>query len=243
MTTPRSLARIAGLLYLLMACCAGFAEFYVRARIVVPGDATATADNIRASATLFRVGFVVDLVQATVFLLTAMALYLLLRHVHQLVAAAMVIFVAVSVAIQYLNLLNQYTALTIATGVDYRRAFGTTGSDALTLLFVEMQHNGFLMAQMFFGLWLLPLGYLVIKSGYFPKILGVLLITACFTYLADLFVRFLTPDFEGSIAPVVATIAAVAELAFMAWLVVRGARVPETDKQELAAARHPSGTL
>jgi Domain of unknown function (DUF4386) len=106
MIPTRTLVKTAGVLYLMVALCGMFAELYVRSGIVVPGDAAATAGNIRASATLFRLGFVVDLVQATCFLFTAMALYLLLRHVNRLVAAAMVTLVAVSVAIMCLNLLN-----------------------------------------------------------------------------------------------------------------------------------------
>jgi hypothetical protein len=236
MTSTKTLARIAGALYLVMAVCAGFAELYVRSRIVESGDAAATADNIRASATLFRLGFVVDLVQATFYLLTAMALYLLLRHVKPLVAAAMVTFVAVSVAIQCLNLLNQYVALTIATGEDYAGAFGADGSDALVMLFADMQSNGFFIAQMFFGLWLLPLGYLVVRSGYFPKVLGVLLVAGCFSYLADLFARFLAPDLEAGIASFLAVPAAVAELSFVAWLLVKAVRVAEPDARVSATA-------
>jgi hypothetical protein len=236
MTSTKTLARIAGALYLVMAVCAGFAELYVRSRIVEPGDAAATADNIRASATLFRLGFVVDLVQATFYLLTAMALYLLLRHVKPLVAAAMVTLVAVSVAIQSLNLLNQYVALTIATGEDYAGAFGADGSDALVMLFADMQGNGFFIAQMFFGLWLLPLGYLVVRSGYFPKALGVLLVAGCFGYLADLFAHFLAPDLEAPIASFLAVPAAVAELSFVTWLLVKAVRVAEPDARVPAAA-------
>ncbi len=238
MTAPKTLARIAGSLYLIMALCAGFAEFYVRSRLVESGNAGATADNIRASATLFRVGFVVDLVQATSFLLTAMALYLLLKHVNQLAAAAMVTLVAVSVAVQSLNLLNQYTALTIATGENYTRAFGHAGSDALTMLFVDMQRNGFVIAEMFFALWLLPLGYLVIKSGYFPKLLGVLLIIGCVGYLADLFARLLAPDLGARIGGFVGVPGAVAELSFLAWLLVKAVRVPAPHARVPALAGH-----
>jgi hypothetical protein len=118
-------------LYLLVALLGGFA-IAVRAAVVVPGDAAATAESIRASATLFRLGFVSDLVANTCFLLTAMALYLLLTHVHHLAAAAMVTLVAVSAAIGALNLLSQYTALTIATDDAYTGGFGKAGADALT---------------------------------------------------------------------------------------------------------------
>ena len=170
-----------------------------------------------------------DLAQATFFLLTAMALYLLLRDVHELVARAMVVFVAVSVAIICLNLLNQYVALSIATGEEYATAFGAAGSDALTGLFADMHAAGYLIAEMFFGLWLVPLGYLVYRSGYFPKVLGVLLAIGCFGYLVDLFAHFLAPGVAESIEPFVVAPAAVGELSFVAWLLVKAVPVRERD--------------
>ncbi|MGB2572101.1 DUF4386 domain-containing protein [Micromonospora citrea] len=228
MTTPKTLARTAGFLYLIVAVFTIFAGL-VNSRIVESEDAAATADNISTSATLFRIGFVSELVGATVFLLTSMALYLLLKHVNQMAAAAMVTFVAVSVAIQSLNLLNQNAALTVATGEDYTAAFGPTGSDQLTMLFADMQHDGYLIAQTYFGLWLLPLGYLVVRSGYFPKVLGVLLVIGCFGHLVDVFARFLAPDFGASISPFAMTLAAVAEISFICWLLVKTVRIPEAN--------------
>jgi hypothetical protein len=148
----------------------------------------------------------------------------------------MVTFVAVSVAIMCLNLLNQLVALSIATGKDYSSVFGPAGSDALAMLFVDMQHDGYLIAQMFFGLWLLPLGYLVVKSGYFPKVLGVVLAIGCFGYLADLLARFLAPAVAESIAPLVLAPAAVGELSFIAWLLVKAVTVPERDTRVPAIA-------
>lgn len=227
MTSEKNLARIAGSLYLIVAVLGIVAELYVRASIVVPGNAAATAEKIRASATLFRLGAVSDLVQATCFLLTAMALYLLLRHVNTLVAQAMVVFVAVSVAIMCHNLLNQFVALSIATDELSSSVFGPAGSDGMTMLFAGMQHDGYLIAQMFFGLWLLPLGYLVARSGSFPKVLGVVLVIGCFGYLVDLFARFLAPGIAESIGPLVLAPAAVGELSFIACLLVKGVRVPE----------------
>lgn len=223
METERRWARIAGSLYLVVAVLGGFAELYVRARTVVPGDATATADNIRDSATLFRFGFASDLVQATFFLLTAMAMYLLLRQVNELVARAMVVLVAVSVAIICLNLLNQYMALQVATG----SAVGAAGSDALAGLFADMHAAGYLIAQIFFGLWLLPLGYLVYRSGCFPKAVGVLLAVGCFGYLIDTFAHFVVPGVAESISGIVLTPAAIGELSFVVYLLVKGIRVPQ----------------
>ena len=212
-TSPNRLARLAGLLYLLVTAAA-FNEGYVLPRTVIAGDATATAEHIRASATLFRLGFLGDLVAGTCWLLTAMALYVLLRHVDRLAAAAMVIFAAVGAAIQCLNQLNQYTALTVAT---------TGGPDSVTLMFATMQRHGYVIDEVFLGLWLVPLGYLVIRSGYFPKLLGWLLIVACAGYLIDLFTQVLAPSHSGLVATVITYPAgALGELTFLLWLLVRG---------------------
>jgi hypothetical protein len=234
--TERGLARVAGSFYLVVAVFGGFAELVVRAGIVEPAGAAATADNIRGSATMFRWGFASDLVQATFFLFTGMALYLLLRHVHEMVARAMVVFVAVSVAIISLNLLNQYTALALATGEEYASGFGAAGADTLAGLFADMHAAGYLIAQVFFGLWLLPLGYLAYRSGYFPKVLGVLLAVGCFGYLVDTFTSLLAPGIADRIEWIVVTPAAVAELWFVAYLLVKGVRTADGKPLERAPA-------
>lgn len=230
MEPEKRLARIAGSLYLVVAVLGGFAELFVRARIVVAGDGALTADNIRESATLFRLGFASDLLQATFFLFTAMALYLLLRHVNELVARAMVVIVSVSVGIICLNLLNQYVALQIATGES------SVGSDALTGLFADMHAAGYLIAQIFFGLWLLPLGYLVSRSGFFPSAIGVLLAIGCFGYLVDTFVHFLAPGVAESVEPFLVAPAALGELSLVAYLLVKGVRIARQPTLVPAAA-------
>jgi hypothetical protein len=213
------------LFYLTLVVLPGFAQA-VRASILVPGDAAATAGNIRASAALFRLSFVSDLTASISFLLTAMALYLLLQNVNPLVAAAMVVFVVASVAEGSLNLLNQYTALTIATSDVYAHTFGRAGSDALTLLFTEMQNNGYRLGAIFFGPWLVPLGYLVIRSEYFPKALGVFLIIGCFGYLATLYITFLAPNAPTGITSFLILVGGIPEIVFMVWLLVRGVHIP-----------------
>jgi hypothetical protein len=225
MRSEKRLARIAGSLYLVVAVFGVFAELIVRESVVEPGDPAATAENIRSSATLFRLGFAADLVQATFFLFTAMALYLLLRHANTLVAQAMVVLVAVAVAIICLNLLDQFTALSIATGEGYRSTFGPVGSDRLSMLFVDMHHNGYLIAQVFFGLWLVPLVYLVVRSGFFPRLLGVALAVGGFAYVVDLLARFLAPEVGETISPFV-LIPVYSEVVFLAYLLVKGVRDP-----------------
>lgn len=229
MEREKRLARIAGFLYLGVAVLGGFAELVVRDRIIELGHPAVTAENIRDSATLFRAGFVADLAQATLFLFTAMALYVLLRGVNELVARAMVVIVAVSVAIICLNLLNQWVALQVATD----RAFGP-GSDPLAGLFAGMHHDGYLIAQIFFGLWLLPLGYLVVGSGWFPTWIGVLLIAGCFGYLVDTFATFLAPEVADAIEEIVVAPAAIGELSFVAYLLIKGVRVREEEPLPLA---------
>jgi hypothetical protein len=130
----------------------------------------------------------------------------------------MVVIVAVAVGIICLNLLNQYEALQVATG---------GGSDALAGMFADMHASGYLIAQIFFGLWLLPLGYLIYRSGYVPKVIGVLLAVGCLGYLADTFVQFLAPGIAESVEPFVVAPAAIGELSLVVWLLVKGVRVVE----------------
>ncbi|ADD43704.1 DUF4386 domain-containing protein [Stackebrandtia nassauensis] len=236
MTSPRTLARIAGGLYLAVAVFTSLAGL-VNTGIVTPDDATATTRDIAESATLFRLAFAAELVGAVFFLLTGVALYRLLNHVGRLTAAVMVGFVAIGVAIQTLNLVNQQAALRIATGPGHAEAFGEAGTRQLTMLFADLQHDGYLIAQTYFGLWLLPLGYLVHRSGYFPKALGVLLVIGCLGHLTDVFTRFLAPEFGARISLFALTPAAIAELSFVAWLLVKGAKASTAVRSGTAHAR------
>jgi Domain of unknown function (DUF4386) len=223
MASKTRLARVAGLLYLIVAVCGGFSELYVRSSVMVPGDAAATAAKVSASATLFRVGFVTDLVSITCFLLLALTLYALLSHVSHQIALSMMVIVAVSVAIMSLNMLNHLGALLVATDSASSAGLGAASSDTLVLLLLDLHRHGYLIAEIFFGLWLLPLGYLVFTSGFFPRALGVLLIIGGLGYLADLVATLLTPNFEWSLSPYVLAPAVLAEVWFIGWLLVKGA--------------------
>jgi len=222
-SSPKTLARIAGLLYLGTSVPFVFAV-QVRSRIIEPADAAATVHNIRASATLFRVGLVADLVSWAGFLATALALYLLLKHANQLAAVAMVAFVAVMVAVGYSNTVNQYSAITIAMSAEYANGLGQAGANALVLMFTDVQGNGLDINELFFGLWLLPLSYLVIKSRYFPRVIGGLLIIAGLSWIAQFLVILLAPSLKGVISFL--GIGSDGELIFIGWLLVRGARAP-----------------
>ena len=222
-SSPKTLARIAGLLYLGTSVPFVFAV-QVRSRIIEPADAAATVHNIRASATLFRVGLVADLVSWAGFLATALALYLLLKHANQLAAVAMVAFVAVMVAVGYSNTVNQYSAITIAMSAEYANGLGQAGANALVLMFTDVQGNGLDINELFFGLWLLPLSYLVIKSRYFPRVIGGLLIIAGLSWIAQFLVILLAPSLKGVISFL--GVGSDGELIFIGWLLVRGAGAP-----------------
>ncbi|MEV4580480.1 DUF4386 domain-containing protein [Nonomuraea jabiensis] len=165
MRTPQRLVRSAELL--MVGIGGGFAEI-VRVTVYQAGDATTTARNVATHAGLVRAGVLADLVTTVTGLLTAVARYVLLKHVHANAARAMVAFVAVAAAMMSLNLAHQFQALH-ASDAASTNAFGAAGSDALVLLMLDLHHNGDLMTQVFFGLWLLPMGYLVYRSGMIPR--------------------------------------------------------------------------
>ena len=189
-------------------------ELVVRDTLIEAGNAAATADNIARSAGLFRIAFASDLVNITFFVLAALALYALLRTIDAQVAVAMVVLNAVAAAIMSVNMINHFAALRIATGAGE--------SDALVMLFVDMHSNGYAIAQIFFGLWLLPLGYLVYKSGFLPRMLGVALMVGAFSYQAELLAGFLFPGLDEDLLLAIAMPAAIAEVTLFIWLLAKG---------------------
>jgi hypothetical protein len=206
MNENKKLARTAGLLYLFVIIFGIFAELFARSKLIVAGDLAATTTNITSNMTLFRIGFVSDLLMIISFLLLPLAFYLLLNKVNKNVALLMVIFVLVSVPIMFVNMIFYY-ALSLNAPI----------------YFFELYTVGVMIATMFHGLWLLPLGYLVYKSGYFPKIFGVFLMIACFGFLIESFVFFFSgPEiitYPGMIFEI------IGEFGFCAWLLIKGAKI------------------
>jgi hypothetical protein len=153
---------------------APFGLIYVPSRLIVPGDAAATASNVMASDSLFRLGIVSNLLVHIVNLFLVLALYRLLKPVNKNMASLMVMFVLVGVPIVMLNELTQLAVLPLLSGADYLAVFTTEQLHALVLLFLNLHKQGLNIAQIFWGLWLFPMGYLVFKSGFIPRILGML---------------------------------------------------------------------
>jgi Domain of unknown function (DUF4386) len=237
MTSPKRLARIAGVLYLLVFISGVFAQGFVLPKIYAAGDAATTAGNVVANSGLARIGVVADLFQATVLVFLGMTLYILLKHVHQSAARAMLVIVAIGSAIICLNDVFTFESVRVATDASYVAALGTAGSSALVLLLLDIQHYGFYIAQIFFGLWLVPLGYLAYKSGMFPKALGVLLIVGGACLLVEMLATFLVPDFgEAKINVFVTIPSAVAEILMIGYLLVIGVKAPKPAARIVAAA-------
>jgi hypothetical protein len=222
--SPKRLARIAGVLYLLVGIFGGFALAFLYPKIYVAGDAAKTAGNLVANAGLVRLGVVADLVQATILVFLALTLYLLFKHVHKSVASAMVVLATIGAGINCLNAVFEFEALRVATGKLGTVAVGSVGSNALALLLVDTQHYGVFVAQIFFGLWLAPMGYLAYKSGWFPRALGILLIMACGSYLVDLLAAFLVPDLGKAIHGFAGIVPAIAEVWMAGYLLVIGVK-------------------
>jgi hypothetical protein len=237
MTSPKRLARIAGVFYLLVGIFGGFAEGFVDPKMYGAGNAAATAGNVLANAGLVRIGVVSHLLDGTFFVILAMTLYILLSHVNQSVARAMVVLVAVATGIICLNAVFEFEGLRVATDTSYAAALGIAGSNALVLLLLDTQHYGTLAAQVFFGLWLVPIGYLAYKSaGLFPKWLGVLLVVGGVCYLVDLFAAFLVPDFGQKVHTLIVIPSGISEISMVLYLLVVGVKTTRPKDQRILAA-------
>ncbi len=235
-TSPKSLARVAGVLYLLVGIFGGFAEGYVEPKMYVAGNAPATAANVIANVELVRLGVVADLLDGTVFVFLALTLYILLKHVHKSVARAMLVLVALATSITCLSAVFEFEGLRVATDGSYAAALGAAGANSLVLLLLDTQHYGLLIAQIFFGLWLIPLGYLAYTSGLFPKALGIVLIVGGACYLVDLLAAFVVPDIGQKIHTFIVIPSAIAEISTVVYLLVVGVKTSKPPERILAAA-------
>ena len=204
-------------------------------KVYVSGDAAATARNVVAHSGLIRAAIVADLFQATIWVFLAMTLCLLLKHVNKNAASVMVVFVAIGAGIVFLNEVFEFAGLRAATGAVNLASLSPAGSHALVLLLLDTQHYGFLIAQIFFGLWLAPLGYLAYKSGWFPKVLGIALVVASVSYLVDVVGAFLVPDLDKHIHAFTTIVPSIAEPWMVVYLLVIGVRTARPVKRILAA--------
>ena len=228
-------ARVAGAIYLSMVFTAPFSLIYVPSKLIVRGNAAATADNIMAHETMFRLAILGDLIGQVIFICLAIALYRLLSSVNKTWAALMVAFVLVSAAVGFLNTLNNIAAVILFHGGEFLTVFDKAQRDALGMLFIRLHTQGIFIDEIFWGLWLFPFGLLVFRSGFMPRFIGVWLMINCFGYVALSVIALFFPAYYQAAfrysQPVL-----FGELVVMLWLLIKGAKVESSPQLAVAAA-------
>lgn len=219
------IAKTAGFLYLIVVITGVFSLVYVPSQIAVHGNALAMVNSIVASESLFRLGIASFMVNQIAFLLLPFVLYQLLQQVDRNIAVLMVVFAVVSVPIAMVSIANKLEVLSLLSGAGYLQTFTTGQLHAEVMLSLNAYSNGILATAIFWGLWLLPFGYLVFKSGFLPRVLGILLIIGCFGILIDLFGRMLSPDYaETAISTYFEMSSSFGEIGICLWLLIFGVR-------------------
>jgi hypothetical protein len=233
--SPQTYARIGGVLYLVIIIAGGFAEGIVRSRLIVVGDAAATAKNIMASEWMWRFAFASEMTVYACDLPLVLIFYVLLSPVNRRLALLAVFFNLVSIAVEGINALSHFAPLLILGGADYLKVFEPSQLQALTLLFLNLHAYGFGISLTIFSFVLLLEGYLIFNSGYFPKTIGVLVAIAAICYLTDTFALFLAPAFHAKIFPTILIPSFIGELSLCLWLLVKGVDVPKWEERFLSA--------
>src|SRR6266699_6772090 len=199
MHPTKKAARITGFIYLSMVFTAPFSLIYVPSKLIVRGNAAATADSILAHETMFRLSIFGDLIGQVIFICLGIALYRLLSNVNKTWAALMVAFVLVSAAVGFLNTLNNIAALILFRGGDFLSVFDKAQRDALGMLFIRLHSQGIFIDEIFWGVWLFPFGLLVFRSGFLPRFIGIWLMIDCFAWIALSVIALFFPDYYEAV--------------------------------------------
>jgi hypothetical protein len=224
MSSTRNPGRVAGFLYLLLVIAGPVRILYIPSKLFVHGNATATAGNIAAHESLFRLGMVSDLFVGTIVIFVALVLYRLFKGVDQHLAVLVVILGGVlPSAIYFFNVLNDAAALVLVRGTDFLSVFDKPQRDTLAMLFLSLHDQGFVVGEVFYGLWLIPLGILTYRSRFMPRFLGIWLIVNGLAYLVLSFTGVMLPQYEDRVSSIVFPVL-TGEIAFMLWLLIMGAR-------------------
>jgi Domain of unknown function (DUF4386) len=226
MCATRNPGRVAGFLYLLLVLAGPIRLIYIPSKLFVHGNATATASNIAAHELLFRLGIVADLFCGTILIFLALALYRLLKGVDQNLAVLMVIVGGVMPAlIDFVGVVSDAAALMVVRGADFLSVFDKPQREALAMLFLRLRDHQNTAAEILWGLWLFPLAILVYRSRFLPRFLGVWLTINGFAYVILSLTGELLPQYQDK-AFTYSQPALFAEVAFMLWLVIKGAKPP-----------------
>ncbi len=236
-SSTKEQARVAGFLYLLVALIAPVGLIYVPSRLIVSENASATANNIRTSEWLLRIGIASELTHQIIAVFLVLALYRLFKPVNETHARLLVILGAlVPVPIMFVNVLNETAALVLAGGAGFLSVFEKPELDALAYLFLHLHGQGITVVSIFWGLWLFPFGMLVIGSGFIPRVFGVLVFIAGVAHLVMCFVTLLLPRYAPPVSQVVGPLT-LAEVPIVFWLLVWGARTSPVTASAASTSR------
>jgi len=223
MTSRNRTARIAGILYLILIIGGIISLAYIPSQLIVRESASKTFENISNSEFLFRLGIVIGIITFLIYIILPLVLYKLFHEVNKIYANLMVIFVLVSVPIFFVNILNKFSVLTLINKTEYIEKLGVSELQIQVMFHIDNYNNGLEISQIFWGLWLFPFGYLVYKSDFLPKFLGILLMAGCFGYLITFFGGFLYSDFNKTIiSDIVGYPAPLGEIGICLWLLIMG---------------------
>jgi len=223
MNSTKKTARIAGVLYLVNAVTGFFSIIYVPSKLLVPGNAAATAHNILASERLFRLGIAAEVICAVEYIYLLWVLYRLLRGVSKTHASLMVIFGMAFVPIMCMNAVSAIAALMLLRGADFVSVFDQGQRESLAMLFLGVRSYGYTVGWIF-GLGFFHFGLCVWRSGFLPRFLGALLIAACFGYVAVSLTPLLLPSYANIVSRLANIPLTLGEPAAILWLLLRGAK-------------------
>ncbi|QIR14675.1 DUF4386 domain-containing protein [Shewanella aestuarii] len=213
-------ARLAGFIYLLLVITGIYNLLYVPSQLIDMKDVSSTIENISNNELLFRSGIVVGIFSYIIYLILPFVLYKLFHEINREIAIMMVLLSSVSVPISLFNMVHKLDVLTLTSNAAYLSHFEMQTIQAKVMLSLKSYNNGISVVQIFWGLWLLPFGYLVFKSGHIPKFLGVCLMLGCFGYLIIFLKNMLFPEIP--IPSFVSKPASIGELGTCLWLLVMG---------------------
>lgn len=223
MTTPNKTSRLAGFIYLIVIATGFFSLMYIPSKLIAWENPSLTFQNISSSTQLFRLSIAGSIICYIAFTLLPLTLYQLLKDVDRNYAKLMVILALISVPISFINLQSKFSVLTIIEGADYLKVFDVKQLEAQMMLLLSNYNKGLLIAQVFWGLWLYPFGYLVYKSGFLPKILGIFLMIGCFGYLLNVFGRTVIFHFSDyALSNYITLPATIGEVGTCLWLLLVG---------------------
>ena len=236
-TSPRLKARIAGGLYLINIVAGAFHYGFVRSAMVVPGDAAMTSANILKHELVYRLGFAAAIILLLSNLPLALIFYDLFKVVNRSLSALVAFFTLVATAIETANLLNYFAPLILLEGGRYSSAFTKEQLQALAYMALALQAIGFNVAVVFFAFYDLLIGYLIFRSTFVPRTVGVLMASGGLCYVTNSFANFLAPGFAAYLLPYILVPPGLAELLFCLWLLVFGVNVPRWEEKASAAER------